>query len=110
MGWSEIDNRSLLTAAEDNFDILITTDRSMRYQQNLVGRRLAILVLPTTNWRQIRTHQVKIVAAVARLRPGEAVNCNFRAALRAHPLHQVVGNLEIGVDVLDIVVLVQAVN
>ena len=77
MGWSEIDNGSLLTAAEDNFDILITTDRSMRYQQNLVGRRLAILVLPTTNWRQIRTHQVKIVAAVARLRPGEAVELQF---------------------------------
>jgi predicted nuclease of predicted toxin-antitoxin system len=77
MGWSEIDNGSLLTAAEDNFDILITTDRSMRYQQNLVGHRLAILVLPTTNWRQIRTHQVKIVAAVARLRPGEAVELQF---------------------------------
>jgi hypothetical protein len=77
MGWSEIDNGSLLTAAEDNFDVLITTDRSMRYQQNLVGRRLAILALPTTNWRQIQTHQVKIVAAVARLHPGEVVELQF---------------------------------
>jgi hypothetical protein len=49
----------------------------MRYQQNLVGRRLAILVLPTTSWRQIRTHQPKIVAAVARLRPGEVVELQF---------------------------------
>ena len=77
MGWSEIDNGSLLTAAEDNFDVLITTDRSMRYQQNLVGRRLAILALPTTNWLQIQTHQVKIVAAVARLHPGEVVELQF---------------------------------
>jgi hypothetical protein len=50
MGWSEFDNGSLLAAAENDFDALITTDQSMRYQQNPIGRRLAILVLPTTNW------------------------------------------------------------
>jgi hypothetical protein len=77
MGWSEIDNGSLLTAAEDNFDVLITADQSMRHQQNLAGRGLAILVLPTTSWPQIRTHQGKIVAAVARLRPGEIVELQF---------------------------------
>ena len=48
MGWSEIDNGKLLFAAEIEFDVIVTTDQSIRYQQNLAGRRLAILVLPTT--------------------------------------------------------------
>ena len=47
MGWSEFDNGALLSAAESEFDAIITTDQSIRYQQNLAGRRLAILVLPT---------------------------------------------------------------
>jgi hypothetical protein len=38
MGWSELDNGKLLTAAEIEFDAIITTDRSIRYQQNLAGR------------------------------------------------------------------------
>ncbi|MGB6536108.1 MAG: hypothetical protein WBF58_09120, partial [Xanthobacteraceae bacterium] len=54
MGWSELDNGKLLSAAEIEFDAIITTDQSIRYQQNRVGRRLAILVLPTTNWKQIQ--------------------------------------------------------
>ena len=50
MAWTELDNGALLKAAEGQFDVLITTDRNLRYQQNLVGRQLAILVLPTTSW------------------------------------------------------------
>jgi hypothetical protein len=46
MGWAELDNGDLLDAAEAAFDALITTDQNLRYQQNLSGRRLAILVLP----------------------------------------------------------------
>jgi hypothetical protein len=45
MGWTELDNGSLLTAAESGFDALITTDQNLRYQQNLSRRTLAILVL-----------------------------------------------------------------
>ena len=48
MGWSEIDNARLLSAAELEFDAMITTDQSIRYQQNFAGRRLGIIVLPTT--------------------------------------------------------------
>jgi len=50
MGWSELANGDLLAAAEADFDALITSDQNLRYQQNLTGRRLAILVLPTTSW------------------------------------------------------------
>jgi hypothetical protein len=63
MGWSEIENGLLLSAAELEFDAIITTDQSIRYQQNLTGRRLAIVVLPTTNWKQIRIYQHEILSA-----------------------------------------------
>jgi hypothetical protein len=77
MGWSEIDNRSLLSAAESQFDAIFTTDQSIRHQQNLAGRRLAILVLPTTNWRQIQNHQDQILAAINELRPGDLIELRF---------------------------------
>jgi len=77
MGWSEIDNGSRLSAAETQFDAIITTDQSIRHQQNLAGRRLAILVLPTTNWRQIQNYQGRILAAINELRPGDLVELKF---------------------------------
>jgi len=48
-GWSELANGELLTRAEERFDAFVTTDRNLRKQQNLSGRRIAILALPTTN-------------------------------------------------------------
>ena len=64
MGWAEVDNGDLLNAVEGAFDTLITTDQNLRYQQNLTGRRLAILVLPTTSWPVIQTHVAEVIAAV----------------------------------------------
>jgi hypothetical protein len=77
MGWSEIDNGSLLSAAEAQFDAIITTDQSIRHQQNLAGRRLAIMVLPTTNWRKIQSHQDRILAAINEMRPGDLIELRF---------------------------------
>jgi len=77
MGWSELDNGTLLSAAESEFDAIITTDQSIRYQQNLAGRRLAIIVPPTTNWQQIQPHQRRILATVEGLHPGEIVELKF---------------------------------
>ena len=57
--------------------MLITTDRNLRYQQNLSGRRLAILVLPTTSWPKIQAHEAQIAAAVDALHPGEVLELNF---------------------------------
>lgn len=71
MGWARLENGDLLQAAETQFDAFITTDRNLRYQQNLTGRRLAILVLPTTNWLEIRHHAAEVVAAVQAMRPGD---------------------------------------
>lgn len=54
-GWDTLRNGELLDAAEAaGFDVFITTDRNIRYQQNVAGRRLAIVVLSTTRWRLIR--------------------------------------------------------
>jgi hypothetical protein len=75
--WSVLDNGSLLAAAEANFDTLITTDQSTRHHTKPADRRLAISVLPTTSWRQIRTHQMKIATAIARLRPGDVLELMF---------------------------------
>jgi hypothetical protein len=71
MGWAVLDNGKLLQAAEAAFDVLITTDQNMRHQQNLTGRRLAILVLPTTSWPKLQAHITEIVDAVGQLSPGE---------------------------------------
>ena len=76
-GWTELDNGSLLAAAEAEFDALITTDQNLRYQQNLSGRKLAILVLPTTSWPKIRNYSNEITAAVGALRPGDFVELKF---------------------------------
>jgi hypothetical protein len=78
MGWSEIDNGRLLSAAELEFDAMITTDQSIRYQQNFAGRRLGIIVLPTTNWRTIQGHQREILSAINNLHPGEVVELKFK--------------------------------
>lgn len=71
LGWSSLANGDLLREAEARFDLLITTDQNLRYQQNLAGRRLAILVLPTTSWPEIKGHEAEIVAAASTLQAGE---------------------------------------
>ena len=72
-----LDNGALLAAAEAQFDALITTDKNLRYQQNLTGLRLAVLVLPTTSWPKIRDHEMQIAAAINSLRPGDIVELTF---------------------------------
>jgi hypothetical protein len=80
MGWAELANGELLDAAEAGFDVLITTDQNLRHQQNLSGRRLAILVLPTTSWPVIQNHTAEVADAVKQVRPGEYRELTFSAA------------------------------
>jgi len=77
MGWTQLGNGALLRAAVSQFEVFITTDRNLRYQQNLADYRLAILILPTTNWSEIRVHQALVAAAANKLRPGDVVELNF---------------------------------
>ncbi|HJS39044.1 MAG TPA: DUF5615 family PIN-like protein [Burkholderiales bacterium] len=69
-GWSTLRNGELLALAEAQFDVLVTTDRNLRFQQNLAARRLAIVVLPTTSWPRLRTVAARIAEFVAAAAPG----------------------------------------
>ena len=62
-----ISNGALLNAAEEaGFELLLTTDRRIRYQQNLGVRRIALVVLTgTTRWSRVRQHAERVAAAVA---------------------------------------------
>ena len=70
-GWSTLKNGELLAAADlEGFKVLVTTDKNLKYQQNLASRSIAILVLGTTSWPRIRASAEIIVAAVATAAPG----------------------------------------
>lgn len=77
-GWSALQNGVLLkTAEEAGFDAIITTDQNLRYQQNLAERRLAVLVLLTTDWRRIQKGIDRVVDAVAAMRLGSYAELGF---------------------------------
>lgn len=64
-GWDKLQNGELLAAAEDaGFEVLVTPDKSIRYQQNLQTRRIAIVVLGSPQWPVLRLHVERVVAAV----------------------------------------------
>ena len=70
-GWDTLTNGNLLAEAEQaGFDVLLTADKNMRYQQNLTGRRIALVVLSTPQWPLVRLHMERIAAAVNAATPG----------------------------------------
>src|SRR5579863_1609121 len=71
-GWDTLSNGVLLKVAEEaGIELLLTTDQRIRYQQNLTGRKIAILVLAgTTKWLRVRLHLERVVAAVNAASPG----------------------------------------
>jgi predicted nuclease of predicted toxin-antitoxin system len=70
-GWSNLSNGDLIQVAEAEFGLLITTDQNLRYQQNLAGRKIAILVLPTTRWPEIEKNADKVLLVVNAMSAGE---------------------------------------
>lgn len=72
MGWSNLSNGALLKAAEEaGVTVFVTTDQNLRYQQNLKERRIAIVVLPTTRWPEIKSHASKIRDVLSQIQPGD---------------------------------------
>jgi hypothetical protein len=70
-GWDTLRNGELLDAAEAaGFEVFVTTDRNIRYQQNLTNRKIAIVVLGKARWRLIRANLPEIAAAVDAAMPG----------------------------------------
>ncbi len=73
MGWAGIRNGELLRRAEAQFDVLVTSDQNLRYQQNLSGRKLAILVLPS-NQVPVVVHLLPLVeTTLATIQPGTLI-------------------------------------
>ena len=71
LGWQELSNGRLLTAAEETgFDVLITADQNIQHQQNLTGRKLALIVLDTNHWPTLKPHLDSIKAAIVRVEVG----------------------------------------
>jgi len=70
-GWEELENGKLLNEAETaGFEVIVTTDKNMRYQQNLAGRKIALVVLGQGRWTLIKPHVAQVVAAVNAAAPG----------------------------------------
>lgn len=70
-GWDTLGNGDLLDVAEAaGFEVFLTTDRNIRYQQNLTGRKISIVVLGKGRWRLIKKRLSEIAAAVASATPG----------------------------------------
>lgn len=66
MGWSTVTNGDLLKLAEDNgYEVFVTTDQNLRYQQNLTGRDIGIVVLMSTSWPRIQKRIPEILAAIS---------------------------------------------
>ncbi len=71
LGWERISNGDLLSLAEGaNFELLLTTDKNLRYQQNFSGRKVSIVVLGNSPWWLVRKHLDAIIAAVDSATPG----------------------------------------
>jgi hypothetical protein len=70
-GWEGLDNGELLTEAEAaGFEVFVTTDKNLRYQQNLADRKIAIVALGKGRWSLIKPHVAKVVAAANAATPG----------------------------------------
>jgi hypothetical protein len=81
-GWDKLGNGELLDAAEAaGFDVLLTTDKNIQYQQNLVGRRIAVVALGQGRWTLIKPYVAAIVAAIDAAKHGTFVEVEI-------PLHK----------------------
>ena len=74
MGWAGLRNGELLRRAEEHFDVFITADQNLRYQQNLSGRKLAILVLPSNQVPLVARLVPVIETLLTTIQPGTVVD------------------------------------
>jgi UDP-N-acetylglucosamine enolpyruvyl transferase len=80
-GWSQTKNGALIAAMEKaGFDIFVSTDQNLKYQQNLAGRKVAIVVVLTTNWPRIRADLKPVLAAINSATPGSYIEVNVAIA------------------------------
>jgi predicted nuclease of predicted toxin-antitoxin system len=72
LGWHELRNGELLSAAEEGgFDVLLTGDKSLPGEQNMVGRKIGIVTISVNNWNVVRDHAPAISEALHKCKPGQ---------------------------------------
>ena len=76
-GSSQLINGALLVEATKSFDLFITTDQQLSYQQNLATSKISVLVLMTTSWPRIKEHTAQVVGAIDQILPGEYREIRF---------------------------------
>ena len=87
IGLAGVTNGKLIAAAEEaGFEVLITADKNIRYQQNLTDRQVALIVLTTNHWDEIKPHGHHVLAAVEAASGGGYTVVPFpRPPLRRRP-------------------------
>jgi GNAT superfamily N-acetyltransferase len=79
-GWDRLRNGELLDAAEAaGFEVFVTTDKNIRYQQNLSGRELALVILTSARWKLIKPRLSEISSAVESTMPGAIIEVEIPA-------------------------------
>ena len=81
-GWSALENGDLIAAAElAGFEVLVTTDRNLKYQQNLANRKVAIVVLLSASWPRIQLVVPAIAEAIVGAMPGSYFEVSVAGAV-----------------------------
>lgn len=74
LGWGALENGDLIDAAEAaGYDLLVTTDRNLRYQQNLTGRRIGIVVLLQSSWPNLRLRAESVAKRIIDAVPNQYI-------------------------------------
>jgi hypothetical protein len=74
LGWQGLENGALLDAAERaGFDLLLTCDQNVQYQQNFTSRQLALVVLSSNHWPSLRRIAARIATAIDFVQTGQIV-------------------------------------
>ena len=77
--WGGIKNGDLLKLADAEFDLFITSDQNLRYQQNLAGRTISILELSTNDWHSIQAGSSSIMAVIEKISPSDFVHLTIES-------------------------------
>lgn len=78
LGWHRLANGALLDAAEQaGYDILVTCDQNIRYQQDFTGRKLSVVILSTNRWSRLRAVATRIARAVDFVQRGQVVRVDI---------------------------------
>lgn len=76
-GWSTLSNGEILARAEEKFDVLVTTDQQLRYQQNIANRKIAIVVLPYASGIRLERYAGKVASAIAARQAGDYIELSL---------------------------------